>query len=45
VGKTPTAVTHDVAALLKRMGASSRAAAVNQAVERGILSSLPYVEE
>lgn len=38
VGKTPTAVTHEIANLLHRMGVSSRAAAVNQALQGGILA-------
>jgi two-component system response regulator DevR len=44
VGKTASGVTHDIAALLKRMGVSSRAAAVNEAIRRGILGSLTWGE-
>lgn len=44
VGKTASGVTHDIAALLKRMGVNSRAAAVNEAIQRGILRPLTWVD-
>ena len=44
VGKTASGVTHDISALLKRMGVTSRAAAVNEAIRRGILGSLTWVD-
>lgn len=37
LGRTPSAVSREIASLLHRMGVSSRAAAVSQAVRRGIV--------
>jgi len=37
LGRTPSGVSRDIAALLQRMGVSSRAAAVSQAVRTGIV--------
>ena len=37
LGRTPSGVSRDIAALLQRMGVSSRAAAVSQAVRSGIV--------
>jgi two-component system response regulator DevR len=38
LGKTRVAITHDINSMLHRMGVGSRAAAVNQAIERGTLA-------